>query len=164
MIKTIKELNTHYYLSIVVLAVLFLLVFFKAISFGTPFPVTTTAEMYAIGITLLAIPVALKLFADKITIGITLLAIPVALKLFADKIKKIPEGTEKNETVRRYRNAWLLRIYIVNTVTMGNIFLYAISRNNNFMWLAVISFIVYMFCKPSHQDLENIVQEDKNVE
>ncbi|HHV84909.1 MAG TPA: hypothetical protein GXX42_03685 [Petrimonas sp.] len=144
MIKTIKELNTHYYLSIVVLAVLFLLVFFKAISFGTPFPVTTTAEMYAI--------------------GITLLAIPVALKLFADKIKKIPEGTEKNETVRRYRNAWLLRIYIVNTVTMGNIFLYAISRNNNFMWLAVISFIVYMFCKPSHQDLENIVQEDKNVE
>ena len=144
MTKTIKELNTHYYLSIVVLAVLFLLVFFKAISFGTPFPVTTTAEMYAI--------------------GITLLAIPVALKLFADKIKKIPEGTEKNETVRRYRNAWLLRIYIVNTVTMGNIFLYAISRNNNFMWLAVISFIVYMFCKPSHQDLENIVQEDKNVE
>lgn len=144
MIKTIKELNTHYYLSIVVLAVLFLLVFFKAISFGTPFPVTTTAEMYAI--------------------GITLLAIPVALKLFADKIKKIPEGTEKNETVRCYRNAWLLRIYIVNTVTMGNIFLYAISRNNNFMWLAVISFIVYMFCKPSHQDLENIVQEDKNVE
>lgn len=144
MIKTIKELNTHYYLSIVVLAVLFLLVFFKAISFGTPFPVTTTAEMYAI--------------------GITLLAIPVALKLFADKIKKIPKGTEKNETVRGYRNAWLLRIYIVNTVTMGNIFLYAISRNNNFMWLAVISFIVYMFCKPSHQDLENIVQEDKNVE
>lgn len=144
MTKTIKELNTHYYLSIIVLAVLFLLVFFKAISFGTPFPVTTTAEMYAI--------------------GITLLAIPVALKLFADKIKKIPEGTEKNETVRRYRNAWLLRIYIVNTVTMGNIFLYAISRNNNFMWLAVISFIVYMFCKPSHQDLENIVQEDKNVE
>lgn len=144
MTKTIKELNTHYYLSIIVLAVLFLLVFFKAISFGTPFPVTTTAEMYAI--------------------GITLLAIPVALKLFADKIKKIPEGTEKNETVRYYRSAWLLRMYIVNAITLGNIFLYAISRNNNFMWLAVISFIVYMFCKPSHQDLENIVQEDKNVE
>lgn len=143
MTKTIKELNTHYYLSIVVLAVLFLLVFFKVISFGVPFSVTTTAEMYAI--------------------GITLLAIPVALKLFADKIKKIPEGTEKNETVKRYRNAWLLRMYIVNAITLGNIFLYAISRNNNFMWLAVISFIVYMFCKPSYPDLENIVQESKDV-
>lgn len=143
MTKTIKELNTHYYTSIIVLAILFLLVVFKLISFKIATPVTTTAEMY--------------------TIALTLIAIPVALKLFADKIKKIPNGTDKNKAIRLYKNAYFLRLYIINAVVLSNIMLFAISGNKNFMWLSVISFIVYMFCKPSQQELDSIIQEDKNA-
>ena len=57
----------------------------------------------------------------------------------------------------------LLRMYIVNAVTAGNIFLYALSQSKNFIWLAVISFIVYMFCKPSCQELETVVGESEGV-
>ena len=143
MTKTIKELNVHYYISIIVLAILFLLVVFKLISFKISTPVTTTAEMYAI--------------------ALTLIAIPVALKLFADKMRKIPKGTDKNKAIKLYKNAYFLRLYIINAVVLGNIILFAMSGNKNFMWLSVISFIVYMFCKPSHQELDNITQEDKNA-
>lgn len=143
MTKTIRELNRHYYISIVLLAVFFLIVLLKAIGFGTPVSVTMTAEMYAI--------------------GITLLLIPVALKLFAEKVKKIPKGTGKDKTMKHYKDAWLLRMYIVNAVTAGNIFLYALSQSKNFIWLAVISFIVYMFCKPSYQELETVVGESEDV-
>lgn len=143
MIKTIRNLNRHYYISIVVSVVFFLIVILKAIGFGTPVCVTMTAEMYAI--------------------GITLLLIPVALKLFAEKVKKIPKGTGKDKTAKHYKDAWLLRMYIVNAVTAGNIFLYALSRSKNFILLAAISFIVYMFCKPSYQELETIVRKNEDV-
>jgi hypothetical protein len=143
MTETIKVLNRHYYIGIVVLAVFFLLVILKPMGFGSLVRVTMTAEMYAI--------------------GITLLAIPVALKLFAEKIKKIPKGTGKNSTMKRYKNSWLLRMYIVNAVTAGNVFLFAFSQNRNFMWLALISFLVYMFCKPSCQELETIVRKSEDV-
>lgn len=141
--QTIKDLNIHFWTSIIVLAILFLLVIFKLISFGPIFAKTVTVEMYAI--------------------VLTLIAIPLALKLFADKIKKIPKGTDKDKVVQTYKNAYLLRLYIINAVVLGNIVLFALSGNNNFMWLTVVSFIVYMFCKPSHQDLENLIQEDKNT-
>lgn len=143
MTKTIKELNVHYYTSIIVLAILFLLVIFKLISFETTISETVTVEMYAI--------------------ALTLIAIPVALKLFADKIKKKPRGTDKIKIVQTYKSAFLLRLYVINTVVLGNIVLFAVSGNNNFMWLTVISFIVYMFCKPSYQDLENLTREDRNT-
>lgn len=143
MTKTIKELSAHYYTSIIVLAILFLLVVFKLISFKIVTLVTTTAEMYAI--------------------ALTLIAIPVALKLFADKVKKISKGTDKNKAIRLYKNAYFLRLYIIDAVVLGNIVLFALSGNNNFMWLSVISFIVYMFCKSSHQELDSIIQEDKNA-
>ena len=143
MTRTIKGLNRHYYISMVVLAVFFLIVLLKAIGFGTPVSVTVTAEMYAI--------------------AVTLIAIPVALRLFAEKVRKIPKGTGKDRAMKRYKDAWLLRLYIVNAVTAGNIFLYALSQSKNFIWLAVISFIVYMFCKPSYQELETVVGESGEV-
>ncbi len=143
MTKAIKGLSIHFWTSIIVLAILFLLVIFKLISFGITFSETVTVEMYAI--------------------ALTLIAIPVALKLFADNIKKIPRGTDKNKIIQTYKSAFLLRLYVINAVVLGNIVLFAFSGNNNFMWLTVISLIVYMFCKPSLQDLENLTQEDRNT-
>lgn len=144
MIKTIRELNIHFWASIIVLGVFFLLVIFNVISVGNLFAVTVTGEMYAI--------------------GITLIVIPLALKLFADSIKKIPAGTEKKRATNLYKNAWLLRLYMVNVVTLGNIVLYAVSRNTNFMWLAVVLFVVYIFCRPSLDELEGMAEEEERDE
>ncbi len=38
-----------------------------------------------------------------------------------------------------------------------NIVLYAYSFNMNFFWFTVVLFIIYVFCKPSYPELENVV-------
>ncbi len=143
MTKTIKELNTHFYGSIIVLAVLFLLVVFKLLGFKTVIPVTTTAEMYAI--------------------VITLVAIPLALRMFADKVKRTAKETDKSKAVQSYKNAYFLRLYMVNIVTLGNIVLYALSRSQNFVWLTVVLFVVFAFCKASQSELESVTRDDNVV-
>ena len=142
MTKTIKQLNIHYYVSIIVLAILFLLVLFKLIGFAEISP--------SVGVVV-----------ERYVIGITLIAIPVALKLFADNVKKIPKGGDKNVAIRLYKKAFYIRLYIIHSVTLLNIVLFAVSRNNNFMWLAVVLFVVFVFCKPSLSELENITEAEE---
>lgn len=144
MTKTIKELNAHYVISIIVMAILFVLAFIN--------PGNLIARNESIGLT-----------AEMYAIGMTLIAIPAALKLYAGKVKKIPKDVSESRAIKLYKSAYFLRLYIINAVLLINIVLFGISGNKNFMWLAVISFIVYMFCKPSRQDLESITQEDKNL-
>lgn len=143
MTRTIKELNRHYRINITVLAVLFLSALFPLVGcFENSQPVSAVAERYAI--------------------AITLIAIPVALKLFAEKIKKVPEKTGQRQAVKLYRRAWFLRLYGMSLLTLGNIVLFALSRNNNFMWLAAVLFVVLAFCKPSFEELENIIEKEEN--
>lgn len=139
--KTIKELTIHFWASIIVLAVLFLLAIFNpGGSIAATLPIGIATEMYVI--------------------GITLLAIPIPLKLFANKIKKIPVGTDKERVIKLYKRAFFLRLYIVNIVALANILLYALSRNTNFMWLTVVLFVVFAFCRPSLGEIENIIKEE----
>jgi len=142
--RRINLLKRHYWISIAVMALLFLLALVRATLADPLVQTTVTVEMYAI--------------------AITLLAIPGALKLFAEKIRKVSQGSSRETIVKRYRNAWLLRIYVVNLVAAGNILLYGLSQGRNFMWLALVSFIVYMFCQPSLQELESVVRKEEEVQ
>jgi len=36
--------------------------------------------------------------------------------------------------------------------------LFGISRNMNFFWFAILLFIVFLFCRPSYQELENLLE------
>jgi uncharacterized membrane protein len=135
--RRINLLKRHYWISIAVMALLFLLALVRATLADPLVQTTVTVEM---------------------------LAIPGALKLFAEKIRKVSQGSSRETIVKRYRNAWLLRIYVVNLVAAGNILLYGLSQGRNFMWLALVSFIVYMFCQPSLQELESVVREKKEVQ
>lgn len=136
--KTIKRLKIHFYAHVAVVLVFFLLVFFKAFSFlENPESVSVALELYAI------------IF--------TLIAIPSALKLFAHKIKKIQKGNQ-NSVIKAYKNIYFLRLYIIGFTTFINTVLFAVSRNNNFMWMAVISFVIYAFCNPSYNELFSLTE------
>ena len=142
MTKTIKQLNIHFYVSIIVLAVLFLLVLLKKTGLeSVQAPISVVLERYVI--------------------IITLIAIPAALKLFAHLIKKTPKGCDTLTAIRSYRKAWFLRLYIIHVVALGNMLLYALSGNSNFMWFTVVLFVVYLFCKPSLPELENMTEVEK---
>ena len=137
--KAIKLLKGHYYGNIILLAVVFLLILFRIVPlFADGQAVNVTAERYAI--------------------MITILAIPVSLKFFAYRLKKIPRPVETVAATEKYKNASFLRLYTISAVTLMHIMLFGISLNMNFFWFTVVLFIVFLFCKPSYEELESLTE------
>lgn len=135
--KTIRLLKKHYYGSIILLVAVFLLVLFKVIPlFMGEQAINVTAERYAI--------------------MLTIIAIPVSLKYFADRLKKLPRPLETATAAGKYKNAFFWRLYTISGVTLAQILLFGISRNMNFFWFTVVLFIVFIFCRPSNQELESL--------
>lgn len=142
--KLIKTLNIHFFISIGILAVLFILVLINQISFVADEAVGVIAERYSI--------------------GLTLIAIPVALKLFADMLGKHTHSDDVNAAAAVYKKAFFLRLYIIHFMVLVNLVLYAMSHNMNFVWLTVVLFIVYIFCRPSLEELESLTIKEEEGE
>ncbi|MDR1517300.1 MAG: hypothetical protein LBS52_04255 [Dysgonamonadaceae bacterium] len=142
--KVLRQLNIHYFASIAVLAVLFVLAILKIVRFSeTPQAVSLTVEMYAV--------------------VITLVAIPILLKTFAERLKKIKQaGANPSEATRQYKMAYFVRLYALAFVTVGNIVLYALSRNQNFLWLTVALFVIFLFCKSSEKEIFSLTETGDN--
>jgi len=140
---TISSLRLQYWLSIAVLASFFLLIIFDLI----PFPF----EKNDISVTL-----------ERYAIVITIIAIPAALKLFAVMLKKVPSSPDTELVVKSYKKASSIRLLIINVATLMNISLYAISGNMNFFWFTIVLFIIYVFCKPSYPELANLAEKGKD--
>lgn len=137
--KTVRNLNIHYRIHVVVVAALLLLAALRVINFSEyAHHVTVVAERYAL--------------------MFTLLAIPAALKLFSVQLGKIPKNTEPQVAIRAYKKAYFIRLYIIGTAALANIVLYAASHNTNFMWLAVVLLVVYFFCAPSHHEAASLTE------
>ncbi|MBK5196166.1 MAG: hypothetical protein JJE08_09110 [Proteiniphilum sp.] len=138
--RLIGLLKGHYYVNIISLALLFLLILFRVI------PLFRESDI--IGVTM-----------ERYAIMISIIAIPLALKYFAHRLKKIPRPAETYITVRKYKNASYLRLYTISAVTLLNILLFGFSRNTNFMWITVVLFIIFFYCKPSYTELASLTEE-----
>lgn len=139
--QVIKHLKLHYWGNIAFLAILFLIILFKVLPFfNEPQPLSVTIERYAI--------------------VVTIIAIPAALKLFSNLLKKVPENESFKTKTDKYRSASYLRLYTISAITLLNIILFGYSRNMNFMWFVVVLFIVFMFCRPSYPELDNLVNNE----
>lgn len=134
---TIWLLNKHYYGSILLLVLAFLAVLLLA------FP--PIAMEQAVGIII-----------ERYAIMITIIAIPFSLKFFAHRLKKLERPLETEIAIIKYKRASYLRLYTLSAVSLMLILLFAISRNMNYFWFTVVLFIVFLFCKPSFAELENL--------
>lgn len=141
--RTIRDLRYRYWLSIILLAAFFLLIIFDLIPHSFKGKnISVTLERYAI--------------------VISIIAIPAALKLFAGMLKKIPPVSDIGLVVKKYKRATYTRLCIINGVTLMNILLYAVSGNMNFFWFTVVLFIIYIYCKPSYPELAALVDKEKD--
>jgi len=137
--RLITVLRRHYYGNVISLVLLFLLMLLRVI------PIFRESEL--IGVTL-----------ERYAIMISIIAIPLALKLFAQRLKKVRRPAETAVALRKYKNASFLRLYIISAVTLLNILLFGISRNSNFMWITVVLFIIFLYCKPSYIELVTLTE------
>ena len=135
-----RHLKKHYGGNIFFLALFFLLVLFRLLPFfGVEQPVSITLERYAI--------------------MIPIIAIPLSLKYFASRLKGISRPAEAAIAIKAYKSASYLRLHTLSTVTLAFIVLYGYSGNMNFFWLTVVLFVVFLYCNPSHQELDSMTKE-----
>ena len=104
-------------------------------------------------------PIAL----ERYVVLITLLGIPGSLKLFSIMMKKNKHPENSDFTANFYKKAFIARFGILFLISSLNIILYAFTFNQNFMLLALITFIAYIFSYPSKSHL-HVANEDKKQE
>lgn len=142
--KTIKELRLHYYINIIIVCLLFILILFKILRL--------TSE-----------PQPLSLALNQYSIIITLIIIPAALKYFSYQIKKTAP-TNIEQAIKIYKKAFYMRLYPISLVVIGNIALYALSNNTNYIWIALAVILFMFFCKPTMVELDNLIEKYKTDE
>ena len=146
--ETIRLLKRHYWGNIFILLLFFLPVTLGLLPvFDGSKTVNLTVEMY--------------------DIVITIIAIPLSLKFFANKVKKAARPMEVGSAIRLYKRASFWRLYTLSAITLGQILLYGLSGNKNSFWLTVVLLAVFLFCKPSYVELaamtERVEEEVTNA-
>ena len=91
----------------------------------------------------------IPVFVERYALLITLIAIPGALKLFSVIMNKNKHPEDKDYTTALYIKAFIARFGILFLVASLNIVLYAFSLNQNFMLCTLITLTAYIFSYPS---------------
>lgn len=91
------------------------------------------------------VPVTIERYA----LLLTLVSIPVALKLFFFIMKKNKNPEDESTTNNIYVKAFITRFGILFLVASINIILFAFSLNQNFMLCTLVTFTAYLFTYPS---------------
>jgi hypothetical protein len=97
---------------------------------------------------------------------ITLIGIPGALKLFSVIMDKNKHPEDDDFTTALYKKAFIARFGILFLIATLNILLYAFSFKQNFMLLTLVTFTAYAFSYPSTNFLkvnteEKLPEQDK---
>lgn len=103
------------------------------------------------------IPVTLERYA----LLLTLISIPGALKLFTIIMKKNKHPEDEDVTNTLYIKAFIVRFGILFLVASINIFLFAFSFKHNFLLCTLVTFTAYIFTYPSTNYL-NVDEVDSN--
>lgn len=141
--SVIQRLKHFFYFAVVIQVILLLSVAFKLINLMPDAAnVSLTLERYALLITLISIPGAMKLFSIIM------------------KGNKHP-GNEYITSIL-YIKAFTVRFSILFLVACINIFLFALSFNQNFLLLTLATFTAYLFTYPSDNYLKADKKEDSN--
>lgn len=126
----IHSLKYLFYIAFGIQIIVFVSIAFKWIDLSSEAVIVpVTIERYALLLTLVSIPVALKLF------------------FFIMKRNKNPE--DESTTKNIYVKAFVTRFGILFLVASINILLFAFSFNQNFMLCTLVTFTAYLFTYPS---------------
>ena len=91
---------------------------------------------------------------------ITLIGIPGALKLFSVIMDKNKHPEDDDFTTALFKKAFIARFGILFLIATLNILLYAFSFKQNFMLLTLVTFTAYAFSYPSTNFLKVNAEEE----
>ena len=111
-------------------------------------------------ITVLSNVADISVVGERYALLMTLISIPGALKLFSIIMEKNKKPNNEVATTSLYVKAFLARFGILFLVASINIILYGISLSQNYMLCTLITFTAYVFTYPSASYL-NVDAEEK---
>lgn len=112
-------------------------------------------------INLMSDTATVSLTVERYTLLITLISIPGALKLFSIIMKGNKHSKREEETTMLYIKAYTVRFSILILVATMNIFLFALTFNQNFLLLTLTTFTAYIFTYPSDNHLKVTEEEEE---
>lgn len=125
--KLHKWFSILFWANIIVIVILFLIILWmKGPDFGN-IPTNVAFERWAIILTLGSIPFALKMFH-------TLLS----------KTK----GQEKAKIIKRYKQLFIARLLLLDSVATMNIIGFQIYESSNFIYMTIVIIFALFFCYP----------------
>ena len=99
---------------------------------------------------------------ERYAIIITLISIPLALKLFHSQTKKA-ESDEDDIYLKKYKTAYYLRFAIIDAAIIFNLVGFYLFQSQNLILMAVICIFALFFCYPP-KDWARIKEEDVKIE
>lgn len=145
--SVVLNLKRLFYIAFVIQIIFFVGIAFKWINIApSPHTIPDTIQRYAL--------------------LITLIGIPGALKLYQVMMKNNKHRDDEMHTISLYKKAFIARFGILFLVASLNIGLYALSPDNkNFMPLVLITFIAYFFSYPSKNYLlrNNSTEDNEEI-
>lgn len=107
---------------------------------------------------------------ERYAIIVTMICIPLALKLFHSKTKKL-EKLSKDTILKKYSEQYILRLVILNIAAAFNIVGFYLYESQNFILMAIISIFSIVFCYPSKDAISDLLipqindnTESENIE
>lgn len=97
---------------------------------------------------------------SSIIIIYILISIPLAFWLFHKKTKTLQKIEDKFAMFNAYKNASILRLWVVGMGLIGGVMLFYFLHSTNMMYCALISAVALFFCKPT----ENRMIKELNLE
>lgn len=90
---------------------------------------------------------------ERYAIIVSLICIPLALKLFHSQVKK-SRGLEENKYLEKYRNYYFLRLSIIDIAAIFNLVGFYLFESQNLVLMAVICIFALFFCYPGKDILK----------
>lgn len=99
---------------------------------------------------------------ERYAILITLIGIPLALKLFHSQVKKLSKANYLLY-LKKYHIQYIIRLLILLSICFFNIICLYITGAKNFYFLIIITIFVFFLCAPQKAHLV-LPEKEENIE
>ena len=100
-----------------------------------------------------------NIILERYAIIVTLIGIPVALKLFHNNIKKI-NNKDLPIYLKKYTQQYILRLSILLSICFFNIAALFFTGSKNFYFMVIVSIFAMFLCIPQKSNIEDSETEN----
>jgi len=98
---------------------------------------------------------------ERYAIMLMLIGIPVSLRLFYKKTNNLQKSDE-NTYLSKYRLHYIIRLSIIDLICLFNISALYITGSRNFVYMSLITILVFFFCIP--QKINKLADNNETTE